>query len=262
MALERDAESEALSLKLHREINLGSLRRRPAERSVLAIPSRKLKQQDRAAPHRSSRSTSSGDQDGAEQPALTPVLTTTPDGPAPAQGCATSEPPSKRPRPQGEGHTPDALPCTSPAAALQIQSLAPIQAAAVAASAAVRAQLKELQAQCLSGDASRQCLPRRVKIFYAGVRWGISLPTDGLKTRSDLATALNVAFAGEILSCGRGDMLSVTFVDRQGQVSELPPRRLPRVVLPREGSSVDSDSNWAQLVEQAAKVYVRRVHCL
>lgn len=51
-----------------------------------------------------------------------------------------------------------------------------------------------------------------IKCFHAGVRWGIPLTPDALKTRSDLATALNDAFAGEILSCGRGDMLSIVFL--------------------------------------------------
>ncbi len=54
-----------------------------------------------------------------------------------------------------------------------------------------------------------------VKVYHAGVRWAIRLPRAALCSRADLAAALNDAFAGEILSCGRGDSLSIVFLDAQ-----------------------------------------------
>eukprot|EP00955_Chlamydomonas_euryale_P045490 353171-Chlamydomonas_euryale.AAC.6 len=35
-----------------------------------------------------------------------------------------------------------------------------------------------------------------IKCFHAGVRWGITLPRDSIKSRAELATQLNNAFAG------------------------------------------------------------------
>lgn len=94
---------------------------------------------------------------------------------------------------------------------------------------------------------------RLVKCFHAGVRWGIKLSPQALQTRSDLATALNDAFAGEILSCGRGDMLTIVFLDAQGRVTEFPPLR--------GGSNSrgkDSATKWKATVVSAFKIYVRR----
>jgi hypothetical protein len=82
------------------------------------------------------------------------------------------------------------------------------------------------------------------------VRWGITLSPDALKTRADLATALNDAFAGEILSCGRGETLSIVFLDGEGKVLEFPSLR--------SSGARDSSSKWKVAVEQAIKVYVRR----
>jgi hypothetical protein len=74
-------------------------------------------------------------------------------------------------------------------------------------------------------DGGGSAAPRLAKCFLAGVRWGISLAPASLKCRADLAAALNDAFAGEILSCGRGEMLSILFVDAEGNATELPPLR-------------------------------------
>ena len=91
---------------------------------------------------------------------------------------------------------------------------------------------------------------RLVKCFHAGVRWGITLAPDALKTRADLATSLNDAFAGEILSCGRGEILNIVFLDGEGQVSEFPSLR--------SSGSRDSGSKWKVAVDRAVKIYVRR----
>ena len=91
---------------------------------------------------------------------------------------------------------------------------------------------------------------RIIKCFHAGVRWGITLPPDALKTRADLATALNDAFAGEILSCGRGETLNIVFLDGGGGVFEFPSLRT--------SGARDSSTKWKVAVEQAVKVYVRR----
>lgn len=88
-----------------------------------------------------------------------------------------------------------------------------------------------------------------VKCFHSGVRWGVMLSTGSLKTRSDLATALNDAFAGEILSCGRGELLSVIFLDAEGMAVEFPPLR---------GGLRESASKWKSAVEKAVKIYVMR----
>jgi len=118
----------------------------------------------------------------------------------------------------------------------------PLEEAAAAASALCRARAK--QSRQASGG-------RLVKCFHAGVRWGIQLPPDALKTRSDLATALNDAFAGEILSCGRGDMLSITFLDREGGAVEFPPLRSSL-------GARESATKWKASVDKAAKIYVMR----
>ncbi len=94
--------------------------------------------------------------------------------------------------------------------------------------------------------------PRLVKCFHAGVRWGIKLSRQALQTRSDLATALNDAFAGEILSCGRGETLFIVFLDGQGKATEFPSLRGPN------GRGKDSATKWRAMVERAVKIYVRR----
>ncbi len=91
---------------------------------------------------------------------------------------------------------------------------------------------------------------RIIKCFHAGVRWGITVAPDALKTRADLATALNDAFAGEILSCGRGDILNIVFLDGDGSVTEFPSLR--------NSGLRDSSSKWKHYVDRAMKVYVRR----
>ena len=96
-------------------------------------------------------------------------------------------------------------------------------------------------ARCQSGQ-------RLVKCFHAGVRWGITLAPDALKTRADLATALNDAFAGEILSCGRGEILNIVFLDGEGATTEFPSLR---------SGARDSGSKWKVAVDKAVKIYVR-----
>ncbi|GIL52019.1 hypothetical protein Vafri_7981 [Volvox africanus] len=123
------------------------------------------------------------------------------------------------------------------------QHLSSLEAAAAAASAAVKEQAKT------SGQVADQ---RLVKCFHAGVRWGIKLSRQALQTRSDLATALNDAFAGEILSCGRGETLYIVFLDAQGKTSEFPSLRGPN------GRGKDSATKWRAMVDRAVKIYVRR----
>ncbi|GLI58494.1 hypothetical protein VaNZ11_000225 [Volvox africanus] len=123
------------------------------------------------------------------------------------------------------------------------QHLSSLEAAAAAASAAVKEQAKT------TGQVADQ---RLVKCFHAGVRWGIKLSRQALQTRSDLATALNDAFAGEILSCGRGETLYIVFLDAQGKTSEFPSLRGPN------GRGKDSATKWRAMVDRAVKIYVRR----
>ncbi len=119
-----------------------------------------------------------------------------------------------------------------------------LEAAAAIASASVKEKAKSLAA---NRQASGQ---RLLKVFHAGVRWGITLAPDALKTRADLATALNDAFAGEILSCGRGEILNIVFLDGEGKVTEFPSLR--------SSGSRDSSTKWKASVERACKIFVRR----
>lgn len=89
-----------------------------------------------------------------------------------------------------------------------------------------------------------------VKCFYTGIRWGINLQQGALGSRSDLATALNDAFANEILSCGRGDMLSVVFLDGNGHLIEFPSLK--------GTNNKESVFKWKAAAEKARKVFVSR----
>ncbi|PNH07527.1 hypothetical protein TSOC_006012 [Tetrabaena socialis] len=155
-------------------------------------------------------------------------------GPGMAVGPASTEPEPHRP-PPGQQQQQQADEPQAP--------VTPLEAAAAAASCAVKEQVRS------SGQVPD---PRMVKCFHAGVRWGIKLPRQALQTRSDLATALNDAFAGEILSCGRGETLSIVFLDVQGKPTEFPSLRGPN------GRGKDSATKWRAMVERAVKIYVRR----
>jgi len=68
---------------------------------------------------------------------------------------------------------------------------------------------------------------RTIKVFHAGVRWGIVVPRKGLKSRQQLARALNEGMAGQIASTGRGEGLAITFVDKEVGAPPLAPGHLP-----------------------------------
>lgn len=89
-----------------------------------------------------------------------------------------------------------------------------------------------------------------VKCHMAGVRWAIKLGPEALSTRSDLAAALNDAFEGQILSCGRGDMLTVLFMDGGGNESVFPSLRSTGLK--------ESASRWKACAQSAVRVYVSR----
>ena len=139
-----------------------------------------------------------------------------------------------------------------------------LEEAAAACSAAAQQRIKQYMQQqqhyqsqgganrnglALKGPGPPPGAPRTIKCFHAGVRWGVHLSPDALQTRGDLATTLNDLFAGEILSCGRGEMLSVLFVDVEGQGVEFPPLR--------DGVR-ESASKWKAMVGKAVRVYVMR----
>jgi len=88
-----------------------------------------------------------------------------------------------------------------------------------------------------------------VKVFYAGIRWGISLQNDAVKSRPLLAKALNDAFVNEILSVGQGECLTVVFVDVNGSVAELGPTKWRH--------SKACAARWRELAKTAARLYVR-----
>jgi hypothetical protein len=125
---------------------------------------------------------------------------------------------------------------------------APISAVAAAACDAVKHKLRQQASQHASG-ASKQQQQRQVKCFHAGVRWGVSLPAGSIQSRADLAAALNDAFAGHILSCGRGDLLEIVMLDGAGAVTEFSSLR--------SGIGRESSQRWKACIDKAAKVYVR-----
>lgn len=100
-----------------------------------------------------------------------------------------------------------------------------------------------------------------MKLFLAGMRWGVSLPCSALRSRHELARSVNDAFVGETLSVGRGDDLDIVFVSAEGDAEEMP--------APRGGSGGgggggaggrrggESAAKWRRLVGKAARVYVR-----
>jgi hypothetical protein len=121
---------------------------------------------------------------------------------------------------------------------------APISAVAAAACEAVRQKVRQ-------HGGSGAAAPRQVKCFHAGVRWGVTLPHSALQSRADLAAVLYDAFAGHILSCGRGDLLEVVVLDGSGGVTEFPSLRSG------SGGGRESAQHWKGALERAAKVYVR-----
>jgi len=86
-------------------------------------------------------------------------------------------------------------------------------------------------------------------VFYAGVRWALSLPHSAVKSRQQLAKALNDAFVGEILSVGQGEALSVVFIDGNGNAAEMGPTRC--------SGRRSTSSRWRTLAKTAVRIYVR-----
>jgi hypothetical protein len=89
------------------------------------------------------------------------------------------------------------------------------------------------------------------------MRWGVALPCGALRSRHELARAVNDAFVGDILSVGRGDDLSVVFVTADGEAEEMPAPRGAAGGARRGGGGGESASKWRRLSKQAARVYVR-----
>jgi hypothetical protein len=92
--------------------------------------------------------------------------------------------------------------------------------------------------------------PARVKVFYAGVRWGLSLQPSAVKSRQLLAKSLNDAYVGEIRSVGQGECLTAVFLDMNGSTAELGPVKWC-------GSTKANSSRWKTLAKTAARIYVR-----
>lgn len=90
-----------------------------------------------------------------------------------------------------------------------------------------------------------------VKVFYAGVRWALSLPQSAIKSRQQLAKALNDAFVGEILSLGQGEGLTAVFIDGSGNTAELGPTKWS------SSSSRSVSARWRTLAKTAVRIYVR-----
>lgn len=88
----------------------------------------------------------------------------------------------------------------------------------------------------------------KVKCFFKGQRYGIWLPHESIATRTGLATALNDAYAGSIRSCGRGDRLSVIFIDNKAAQHVFPPAR--------KQNSALADQGWPTFSQSAVRVLV------
>lgn len=86
-------------------------------------------------------------------------------------------------------------------------------------------------------------------MFYSGTRFALSLPRSVVKTRQQLAKALNDAFVGEILSVGQGEGLTVVFADSKAHLTELGPTKL-------SGSSRTQAARWRLLAKTAVRIYV------
>lgn len=119
----------------------------------------------------------------------------------------------------------------------------PLKAAAASASLLVQERVKSLQVKKKRG---------LIKCFYAGIRWGVLLQSDVVREgRSGLATALNDALAGEILSCGQGEALSITFLTGKGEFIEFPALK--------DNERKESVSRWKLAVKKSLLVYVNVV---
>jgi hypothetical protein len=92
-----------------------------------------------------------------------------------------------------------------------------------------------------------------VKVFFAGVRWALSVPRSAVKSRQQLAKALNDAFVGEILSVGQGEGLTVVFVDAYGNTAAAEPTKW-------SSGSRSNSARWRTLVKSAARIYVSSAH--
>jgi hypothetical protein len=98
----------------------------------------------------------------------------------------------------------------------------------------------------------------------AGLRWAVPLHSAALRSRLDLARAINEALAGEIVSVGRGEDLAVVFVTSDGEALEMPPPRHAGSGA-RRGSGGGGDKaaadkaaqQWRKAAARAARVYVR-----
>mmetsp|Transcript_40361 Transcript_40361/g.89621 ORF Transcript_40361/g.89621 Transcript_40361/m.89621 type:complete len:290 (+) Transcript_40361:118-987(+) len=279
---------EALARQLHRELN-GLKRTSRSSRGDVGLQDKlgdsraapRSKTDGRASSYKKTSANNSEESDSGEsslqseerengrlakrQRKTEPSLDTKNVKPARQQSAGHTEPPRKPPEPKkpstqdkvqdsGKVAAAEAADISTrpsqqqPTTAAAQQPAAPkttVQHAAAAASQVVR-------------DRARQGTkngPRMIKCFHAGVRWGITLAPDQLKSRTDLAVALNFAFADEILACGRGDSLSIVFLDQHGNTYEFPSLRS---VGPGEMRASDDMKQWKRALGSAVKVYVRR----
>lgn len=92
--------------------------------------------------------------------------------------------------------------------------------------------------------------PAQVKVFYAGMRWGLSLQPSAVKSRQLLANALNDAYVGEIRSVGQGECLTAVFLDVNGGTTELGPVKW-------RGGTKANTARWKTLAKTATRIYVR-----
>ncbi|GBF95176.1 hypothetical protein Rsub_07889 [Raphidocelis subcapitata] len=266
-----DAETDALVWKLHRELN--DLRPRAGRAGAAALTTQLSMERARRARTKQQGTTESGSRehsrrrrssDGGDQQHTSAHIKR-----EPRESSSSGGPhphPAPEPEPEPDRDLSDAGPERPakrgrPPAVVQhqltpaeLRALPPLAQAAVAASegARRRARVSAAGPRGAHGKGERQ-----VKLFLAGMRWAVSLPCSSLRSRLELARAVNEAFAGEILSVGRGDGLCVVFVSGDGEADEMPALRGGGGGVGGGGRRSESASKWRRLSKQAARVYVR-----
>jgi hypothetical protein len=98
-----------------------------------------------------------------------------------------------------------------------------------------------------------------VKLFITGMRWAVPLPSGAVRSRLDLARAINEALVGEVASVGRGEDLSVVFVTSDGEALEMPAPRYAGGAGRRGGAGAGDKAaqQWRKAAQRATRVYVR-----
>eukprot|EP01025_Chloroclados_australasicus_P037097 TRINITY_DN37805_c0_g2_i1.p2 TRINITY_DN37805_c0_g2~~TRINITY_DN37805_c0_g2_i1.p2 ORF type:complete len:206 (-),score=24.91 TRINITY_DN37805_c0_g2_i1:1668-2285(-) len=86
-----------------------------------------------------------------------------------------------------------------------------------------------------------------VKVYYAGMGFGVSVSRESVSSRAGLASVLDNAFTGKIMSCGSGKFLGIIGVNKKGSCAQLPPLDI---------DSPCDQQIWEKVISQAIRLYV------